>query len=270
MLTPVNNYPALLHTQKGHRTLIVADLHLGWEMNLARKGIHIPSQSHKILQKLLHLIRTIQPKTLIVLGDVKHTIAKAESGEWKDVPEFFESLMTHISDIQIIRGNHDGNLEPLLPPTVHLHPSTGIALNGTGVFHGHTWPGRRLTDCATLVMGHVHPTVAFRDRLGFFITTPVWVKAKIDAAKFKTAYTKRRRSKSTASTEDSHTEPRSRQLFIMPCFNDFLGGRPINRKRAHSYIGPILRSKAVDINNGHAYLLDGTFLGTIAQLTALD
>jgi hypothetical protein len=263
MLTPVKNYPALLYQRKGHRTLIIADLHLGWEMNLARRGIYIPSQSHKILQKLLHLISTTHPKTLMILGDVKDTIAKAESGEWKDIPEFFETLTTKISDIQIIRGNHDGNLEPLLPPTVKLHPSTGIAVDTTGVFHGHTWPSRKLANCATLVMGHVHPTIAFRDRLGFLITTPVWIKAKIDPKKFHIAYMKRRRNKTTANNP---MQPKVKQLFIMPCFNDFLGGRPINRKRERSYIGPILRSDAVNINNGHAYLLDGTFLGTVDQL----
>lgn len=270
MLTPVKNYPALLHTQKGHKTLIIADLHLGWEMNLARKGIHIPSQSHKILQKLLHLMSITHPKTLVVLGDVKDTIAKAESGEWKDIPEFFETLTTQISDIQIIRGNHDGNLEPLLPPTVRLHPSTSIALNTIGIFHGHTWPSRSLMNCTTLVMGHVHPTVAFRDHVGFLITMPVWVKAEIDTAKFETVYKKHRRTKPTKSSEEDRVKPRVKRLFMMPCFNDFLGGRPINRKRERSYIGPILRSEAVNINNAHAYLLDGTFLGTVDQLRALD
>jgi len=61
----------------------------------------------------------------------------------------------------------------------------------------------------------------------------------------------------------------------MPSFNDFLGGRPLNRKRrmedtkTERIIGPILRSEAVDMENAETYLLDGTYLGTLSQLRAL-
>ena len=61
----------------------------------------------------------------------------------------------------------------------------------------------------------------------------------------------------------------------MPSFNDFLGGQAINRRivggskesRAE-YIGPVLRSGAVDLDNAEVYLLDGTFLGKIEHLRA--
>jgi len=65
------------------------------------------------------------------------------------------------------------------------------------------------------------------------------------------------------------------QLFIMPSFNQFLGGRPINKrkrgkKKTDTYIGPILRSGCVNIDDAEVYLLDGTFLGTVDQLKALS
>ncbi|MCJ7614092.1 phosphoesterase, partial [Candidatus Bathyarchaeota archaeon] len=70
-------------------------------------------------------------------------------------------------------------------------------------------------------------------------------------------------------------EFRAEQLFILPSFNQFLGGRPINerkrgKKRADAYIGPILRSGCVNIDDAEVYLLDGTFLGTVAQLKTLS
>jgi len=275
MLTPVKNYPAFLHKQKQQKTLIITDLHLGWEINLARKGIHVPSQMLKICQKLLQLINITKPNTLIILGDIKHTIAKAESGEWRDIPEFFQTIKTKIEDIQIIRGNHDGNLEPLLPPTIQLHPSTGIPLNTIGLFHGHTWPAEKLLKCSTLVMGHVHPTVAFRDPFGFQITTPVWIKAKCNTEKLEATFLKSKHAKATknSATIKRHFNVQSKvkQLFIMPCFNEFLGGRPVNRKREQRrYIGPVLRSEVVNIDSAEVYLLDGTFLGTVEQLKALN
>ncbi len=271
MLKPVKDYPALLHTHQQHRTLIIADLHLGWELSLAHRGIHVPSQTNKILQKLLKAINTATPDTLIILGDVKHTIAKAEAGEWKDIPEFFETIQDTISDVQIIRGNHDGNLEPLLPPNMKIHPPTGIALNTLGLFHGHTWPAKKLLSCRILVMGHAHPTVAFRDSLGFQMTAPVWVKIENDAQKLQAAYLKGKHAETRKAAKKYDIKPRVKQLLMMPCFNDFLGGRPVNKKSARtSYVGPILRSEAANIDRGEVYLLDGTFLGTVEQLKALS
>jgi metallophosphoesterase superfamily enzyme len=65
--------------------------------------------------------------------------------------------------------------------------------------------------------------------------------------------------------------PKTRKLFIMPSFNDLLGGRPLNeRKTSERIVGPILRSDAVNLRNAEVYLLDGTFLGTLNQLRNLS
>ena len=78
--------------QKGpERVLVVSDLHIGWELALTEKGIHVPSQTSKMLDKMLQLIKAQRLTSLIFLGDVKHTIATAEWGEWRDVPDFFEA-----------------------------------------------------------------------------------------------------------------------------------------------------------------------------------
>ncbi|MCW3981453.1 MAG: metallophosphoesterase [Candidatus Bathyarchaeota archaeon] len=274
MITPIKNYPAFLHKAKQQRTLIIADLHLGWETNLARRGIHIPSQMPKIRRKLLHLAEMVKPNSLMILGDVKHTIAKAEHGEWQDVPDFFKTIETQIGKIQIVRGNHDGNLEPLLLPTIKVHPSTGTTLRNIGLFHGHTWPAPKLLACSTIVMGHVHPTVAFRDYLGLRITSPVWIKARLDTEKLADVYLRRKSKEGRnriAKALKSSDPVESKKLVVMPCFNDFLGGRPINRKTERSsYAGPLLRSDAVNINTAEVYLLDGTFLGRVEQLCTLD
>jgi len=61
----------------------------------------------------------------------------------------------------------------------------------------------------------------------------------------------------------------------MPSFNDFLGGRPINRKTKatspkYQTLSPLTRSKSMNIEEAELFLLDGTFLGTINQLTAFS
>ncbi|HML02379.1 MAG TPA: metallophosphoesterase, partial [Candidatus Bathyarchaeia archaeon] len=111
MLTFVEPYPALLLQSNRQRTLIIADLHLGWEVALAEKGIHVPSQMPKLLQRLISVIEQTRPHMLLLLGDIKHTITKTATEEWRDIPDFFETLTKKVADIRIILGNHDGNLE---------------------------------------------------------------------------------------------------------------------------------------------------------------
>ena len=280
MITPVHNYPALLIQRQKERILVVADLHIGWEVKLAEQGIHVPSQTPKILEKIIQLIENCKPTGIIFLGDVKHAIAKIEMEEWRDIPDFFETVAKKVQNIQVMPGNHDGNLEALLPEAVKVLPPNGIVFGGVGLFHGHTWPAPELLKCRDLVTGHVHPTVAFRDTIGFRITRQVWVKAKCDSSHLAKSILKSlniKPAKDPIDTLQKHFKIKFRasNLFIMPSFNDFLGGRPINEKtslkdpKSSAFIGPILRSKSINVDDSEVYMLDGTFLGTVNQLRAM-
>ena len=270
---------ALIKTEKT-KTFVIADPHLGWEMALRDKGIHVPSQSSKLLQKLATLLSKYKPDALLILGDIKYTVVSAEPGEWHDIPDFFNELKNYVEDIAIVRGNHDANLEPLLPESVKFLPATGTVVDDVGLFHGHKWPSPALLRCKTLIMGHLHPVVVFRDPAGFKITRQVWVKAKCDTTQLSKTLLQKQRIKIKGTPEETakkhyNFKPRTTQLFIMPSFNDFLGGRPINetkpRRKGQTspMIGPALRSEAVDLDNSEIYLLDGTYLGTLNQLKRL-
>jgi metallophosphoesterase superfamily enzyme len=222
---------------------------------------------------MLRLVKESKPTRLIFLGDIKDTIAKVAMEEWRDIPNFFETIQKEVADIQVVIGNHDGNLEPLLPETVKIHPSTGTVFGDVGLFHGHAWPSPELLECRSLVTGHVHPTVAIRDPMGFRMTRQVWVKAPCDGEKLAKSVFKHLGTKNNNQREE---KLKVSQFLIMPSFNQFLGGRPINEKRktgkkkTEAYIGPILRSGCVNMEEAEVYLLDGTFLGTVNQLKALS
>ena len=279
-IKPIQPYPALLLQKGSERVLVVADLHLGWEVLLIQKGVHIPSQTPRILDKLLRVIKKCKPTRLIFLGDVKDAIAKVEMEEWRDIPDFFEAIGKKVPDIQVLLGNHDGTLKPLLPETVKILPSTGVIFGNVGLFHGHAWPSPSLLGCRSLITGHIHPMVAFRDPMGFRMTRQVWIKAPCDGERLAKSLLEHLGVKvaadaSTLLREQFNVKLGVSQFFIMPAFNEFLGGRPINSRRrgkdikSRALIGPVLRSGGVDIDNAEAYLLDGTFLGTISQLRNL-
>jgi len=280
MITPLTPHPAALVKEGKTSTLVVADLHIGWEIALSERGIHVPTQTPKILQKLKALISAYKPQRLLILGDVKHTVAAAEIGEWHDVPDFFNDLKNQVDEIIIIRGNHDGNLEPLLPEGIKILPSSGTVIGEVGLFHGHRWPSPTLLKCRTLAMGHVHPVIALRDPAGFKITRQIWVKAKCDKNKLAKILLQKHGIKVEDNPQKTMLKhykitPKTSQLFIMPSFNEFLGGKPLNEKnsggeaKGEKILGPVLRAEAVDMENAEVYLLDGTFLGTLSKLRVL-
>lgn len=273
-------HPAALLKSGKTSTLLIADPHIGWEMELQEKGIHVPSQTSKLLNKLTAILTYYKPDALVVLGDVKYSVVSSEFGEWRDVPEFFKQLKPHVSEISVVRGNHDANLEPLLPESVKLLPATGAILGDVGVFHGHKWPSPELLGCKTLVMGHLHPVVVFKDPTGCKMTRQVWMRANVDSKALARILLRKSNIKVAGSVEETlqkhfGVELKASELYIMPSFNDFLGGRPINESRprkeigAEALIGPVLRSEAVGVDDLEMYLLDGTYLGTLSQLRGL-
>ena len=258
------------------RTLIISDPHIGWENALQEKGIHVPSQTPKILNKLIALLTKHNPDALLILGDVKFTVVATEMGEWHDIPDFFSELQRHVGDISIVRGNHDANLEPLLPEKVRILPATGTVIGDVGLFHGHKWPSPALLGCKTLVMGHVHPVVVFRDPSGFKLTRQVWIKATCNSETLAKVLLQKQGIKIESTVEATALKNfgiklRTTEVFMMPSFNDFLGGRALNETRPGkegqaTMIGPMLRSGTLDIDDAETYLLDGTYLGTLNQL----
>ncbi len=282
LVKSVTGQPALLLEKSGDRVLVIADLHLGWEVTLAKQGIHVPSQVPRLLDKLQKILWETAAHKLVLLGDVKHAVSKVELEEWRYVPEFFESLVKIVPEVHVVPGNHDGNLEALTPPVVKIAKSSGIVIWDTvGLMHGHAWPDPKLLGCKYLVMGHLHPVVAFTDPLGFRITRQVWVRTRSNGTKLAEGVLKNENVK----LEGQSVEERAKLTFkvdvtdadcvIMPSFNDYLGGQPVNRPltddmpRLKEYIGPLLRSGAVELDEGEAYLFDGTFLGKIEQLRQL-
>jgi putative SbcD/Mre11-related phosphoesterase len=280
MLKLLMPHPAALIKTGKTQTLVIADPHLGWENALQAKGIHVPSQTPKLLEKLKALLIEVKPDALLVLGDVKYTVVASAPGEWRDIPEFFSEIGKYVSEIGVIRGNHDGNLEPMLPENVKMFPASGLVVGDVGLFHGHKWPSPSLLQCKTLIMGHLHPVVVFRDVAGFRITRQVWMKADCNTEALAKILLQKHGVKIEVSVEETlHNhfgiKPHAKQIFMMPSFNDFLGGRSVNESRpqkeleSEALIGPVLRSEAVDVESSELYLLDGTFLGTFNQLRSL-
>lgn len=273
MIEMVAGHQALLIKNGVAPVLVVADFHIGFEKELAALKVNIPSQTPKLQTRLMSILKEVNPHRLIFLGDVKHSVPKIDVKEWEDVPAFFEKIQKFVNEIEVIPGNHDGNLEALIPRTVKILPSKGIIVeDGEKIllFHGHTWPPPELLDADCLVMAHNHPVLHFVDPVGFRFIEQVWISSRVDGEKLASALLRHLNMKTADPVktieEKFGTKIRNPKLIIMPSFNEILGGLPVNMEKPENLLGPVLQSGAVNINDAEAYMLDGTFIGRIEYL----
>ena len=122
--------------------------------------------------------------------------------------------------------------------------------------------------------------VFFRDPAGFKITRQVWMRANCNAEALARILLQKQGVKIEGSVFETlrnkyDVKLKVSEVYVMPSFNDFLGGRSVNeggyRKKlgSEALIGPVVLSQAVDVDNSELYLLDGTYLGTLNQLRSL-
>lgn len=260
---PLINEPVLI-VEHTIRVLVVADIHLGIEWDLKNSGINVPSQTQKGLTRVIEYIDAAKPDRIILLGDVKHNIPQISWQERVEVPQFLEGIARKVS-VDIVPGNHDGDMEYLLRLLpggleVKLHSSKGFVLDGVGYFHGHTWPALQLLECQSIIMAHNHPTIRFADSLGSSTIEPVWIRTTLSRTLVEEYY-----AESGIKTErpDPH-------VIIMPAFCGLCGGVPFNESLHEDLLGPVFSSESIDLDGAQAYLLDGTRLGKLGDLRKLN
>ncbi|NLI73706.1 MAG: metallophosphoesterase [Euryarchaeota archaeon] len=240
---PIHDYLALEIEEA--KAVCVGDLHIGLESELRSKGVHVPSQTHRMERELIHL--SPGRERVILLGDLKNRVPGSSRQEYVEIPKFIRVLQRHYKIVDVVRGNHDTNIEDFLPKNTNIHPASGFVLGDIGFVHGHTWPSPKVMSCRYLVMAHNHPTVALEDSLGNISKEPCWVRFPID------------------DVANNRYMKMPEEVIMIPAFNRSLGGSPINLKGG-KMLGPLFSDGMIDVRKGKVYLTDGIYLGTIADL----
>ncbi|MFH0835036.1 MAG: metallophosphoesterase [Candidatus Micrarchaeota archaeon] len=218
------------------KTLLVADLHLGIELELRAKGISARQQWQPCAKRINALLKKMRCNSLVILGDAKHDVYGCDIEERTMFRHFLDALAT--KDVRIIKGNHDSHLEgtaPIIPATGMLFDDAGVSY---GLFHGHAWPSKGVLQSDILLMAHQHPMYEFKDRAGSW-SEKCWISAETKADKKQGVIAGRR-------------------VVIFPAFGLLSGGIRLNSERG---IGPFFENRL--LRKMTAFSLEGAPLGAL-------
>jgi uncharacterized protein len=155
----------LLTDESGERTLVIGDLHLGYEGAMRSSGVMIPV---KLYEKCIRDFDLIVSKTgvvenIVVLGDVKHEFGYILDGEWKDIIKFMECVKGKCKNLVVIEGNHDVILFPVLNKLGIV--GVDYFIWGDIVFaHGDKKFDEIYNDKINYwILGHGHPAITLND-----------------------------------------------------------------------------------------------------------
>nr|NIM91373.1 phosphoesterase [Candidatus Aminicenantes bacterium] len=91
---------------KNTESVVIADLHLGYEGVMQSEGVFFPRYQKKvILNRLERILDDLNPQKIIVNGDFKHEFSRNLSQEWKEIKEVLDFLRQR-TEVVMIRGNH--------------------------------------------------------------------------------------------------------------------------------------------------------------------
>ena len=248
---PVHGERALLARGDDRTVLVAADLHLGLERRMADEGWHMPSSTEGIVTRLLTLVEVHGVDVLALVGDIKDSVHTPSRQEESELPRAIAQLADAVSEIHLVKGNHDGDLEAWVPYRKHLyvHGARGARVEGLGLCHGHTWPEKEVMEADHLVLAHNHPSVEFTDNLGHRLREPAWFRTRLVRENVEARY--------------GEVDP---EVILMPPFNELLSGTPMNRP-GYEGLGPLLTRGMVDLENADVYLVDGIHLGRLGSIT---
>jgi len=241
----IPGYPALM-IESDKKSLVITDLHLGFENTLSSNNVFLGKNKTvtEITKEIEVIIDKTKPDSLVLLGDVKSGINSITKTEWETVPVFFENI-TKLIDTVLVPGNHDANIEKLIPNEITLASSKGIIIDDMLLTHGHTMPTENFSQINTIIMGHIHPV--FFQKESLINGERVWVSIISDKQKI------------------FHSKSGELELIILPSFNKYFYAT--QKKFYKKSISPIIEK--ICVMQAKILRLDGTIIGNEELLPAV-
>lgn len=206
-----------------HKTLVLADFHIGYEEALNKQGTMIPRfQFKNIILRLEKIFKQVQPETIIINGDIKHEFGTISNQEWRETLKLLEFLKRKCKKLILIKGNHDTILGPIADKK-DIKIVDNYKIDNILITHGHKL---EKTNSNILIIAHEHPAIGLKEG------------ARIEKYK---AFLK--------------GKPKNQTIIIQPSFNLVTEGTDILRE---DILSPFLKQ---DLDNFEIFVVDEEIMG---------
>jgi uncharacterized protein len=139
------------------RTIVVADIHLGYDLAASRRGGYLPpvGSGASTGSRLAGMAAAYDAVRIVVAGDLRHSTRDVDDLERAEVAAFAEAIRERFV-LDIVRGNHDAGI-PLAGDHVEC-----ISVGAVDIVHAPP----RVVPSRVTICGHLHPRVTLRDETG--------------------------------------------------------------------------------------------------------
>lgn len=155
-------------------TVVIGDLHLGYEKALEEEGMYLPRiNTDSIREALNDILSRYEPTRIVLLGDIKHDFRRAGFEEKREVRKIF-TLLAEAADVVAVKGNHDNYLQNIVADLGFLVVDY-LDIMGFRLEHGHVDSGKR-----PVIIGHEHPSIRIPGTVGGGLKIQCFVHAEKD------------------------------------------------------------------------------------------
>ncbi|MDO5861781.1 MAG: metallophosphoesterase [Thermoplasmata archaeon] len=155
-------------------TVVIGDLHLGYERALEQDGLYLPRlNTGSIRDALNDIMSRYEPERVVLLGDVKHDFRRAGREEREQVRGIV-GLIAEDAQVVVVKGNHDNYIQNIISD-MGILAVDHIDVMGYRLEHGHEDSGVR-----PVIIGHEHPSVRIPGAVGGGMKIQCFVHAEKD------------------------------------------------------------------------------------------
>ncbi|MGC8586976.1 MAG: metallophosphoesterase [Candidatus Micrarchaeia archaeon] len=224
---------------KSLNAITIADLHLGYEGVMSKRGTFIPKINlRKIKESTGKAIEATGASKVVIDGDIKNEFSTVDVEEFNELYELMDFFKGIGAKLLLVKGNHD-NFVDRYKGSFGIEIARQEARVGDYLFfHGEELP-RNHNGARMLVMGHEHPAIGISNALGMRKKLRCFLYGKY---------------------ESSH-------LLVLPAMNYFASGTEVNVQPKSALLSPVF--KRIDIDKMHAIAVgfgETIDFGTVGRL----
>ncbi|AEB94601.1 MAG: metallophosphoesterase [Metallosphaera sp.] len=159
-------------------SVILSDVHIGFEEEMASKGIFLPRiQKKRFLSIYKRALNVFKTRKIVINGDMKHKFNGLGRQEKDDLTDIFKDMKENGVSVSLIKGNHDNYISLVAEKFDNVELLDQLEQDNVYVYHGHREV--EIKEGKIYVIGHEHPRISIRDKLGFSRKFPCFLVSPI-------------------------------------------------------------------------------------------